>query len=199
MRVLLHTPLKPPDHPVPSGDREMARGFARLLGRLGHKVDHAGRQSRRPGRPRTRRAPRARAAGAPAGIAPDCALAVVAGASSRAFRSVVHLSLLLPQARLAGADRHQGARHSLCDRRGLARPAACGRRHAARPSRDRTGAGGGRPGDHRQSARRRGRRRRGCGRARARSGCRRSSMSVPISRRARIERRTTCRCCSPSA
>jgi glycosyltransferase involved in cell wall biosynthesis len=38
MRVLLHTPLKPPDHPVPSGDREMARGFARLLGRLGHRV-----------------------------------------------------------------------------------------------------------------------------------------------------------------
>jgi glycosyltransferase involved in cell wall biosynthesis len=38
MRVLLHTPLKPPDHPVPSGDREMARGFARLLERLGHRV-----------------------------------------------------------------------------------------------------------------------------------------------------------------
>jgi glycosyltransferase involved in cell wall biosynthesis len=38
MRVLLHTPLKPPDHPVPSGDREMARGFSRLLARLGHKV-----------------------------------------------------------------------------------------------------------------------------------------------------------------
>lgn len=38
MRVLLHTPLKPPDHPVPSGDREMARGFRRLLGRLGHTV-----------------------------------------------------------------------------------------------------------------------------------------------------------------
>ncbi len=38
MRVLLHTPLKPPDHPVPSGDREMARGFSRLLTRLGHKV-----------------------------------------------------------------------------------------------------------------------------------------------------------------
>jgi glycosyltransferase involved in cell wall biosynthesis len=38
MRVLLHTPLKPPDHPVPSGDREMARGFCRLLTRLGHKV-----------------------------------------------------------------------------------------------------------------------------------------------------------------
>ena len=38
MRVLLHTPLKPPDSPVPSGDREMARGLARLLERLGHKV-----------------------------------------------------------------------------------------------------------------------------------------------------------------
>lgn len=38
MRVLLHTPLKPPDHPVPSGDREMARGFSRLLTRLGHRV-----------------------------------------------------------------------------------------------------------------------------------------------------------------
>jgi glycosyltransferase involved in cell wall biosynthesis len=38
MRVLLHTPLKPPDSPVASGDREMARGLARLLQRLGHSV-----------------------------------------------------------------------------------------------------------------------------------------------------------------
>ncbi|MDP1753533.1 MAG: glycosyltransferase family 4 protein [Reyranella sp.] len=38
MRVLLHTPLKPPDNPTPSGDREMARGLARLLRRLGHDV-----------------------------------------------------------------------------------------------------------------------------------------------------------------
>src|SRR6478735_4450372 len=38
MRVLLHTPLKPPDRPLPSGDREMARGLARLLRRLGHRV-----------------------------------------------------------------------------------------------------------------------------------------------------------------
>lgn len=38
MRVLFHTPLKPPDHPVPSGDREMARNLRRLLHRLGHKV-----------------------------------------------------------------------------------------------------------------------------------------------------------------
>ena len=38
MRVLLHTPLKPPDSPTPSGDREMARGLGRLLRRLGHRV-----------------------------------------------------------------------------------------------------------------------------------------------------------------
>lgn len=38
MRVLLHTPLKAPDNPLPSGDREMARGLVRLLERLGHKV-----------------------------------------------------------------------------------------------------------------------------------------------------------------
>ena len=38
MRVLLHTPLKLPDSPSPSGDREMARGLLRLLRRLGHRV-----------------------------------------------------------------------------------------------------------------------------------------------------------------
>ncbi len=38
MRVLLHTPLKPPDSPLPSGDREMARGLSRLLRQLGHRV-----------------------------------------------------------------------------------------------------------------------------------------------------------------
>ena len=38
MRVLLHTPLKPPDHVTPSGDREMARGLRRLLKRLGHHL-----------------------------------------------------------------------------------------------------------------------------------------------------------------
>jgi glycosyltransferase involved in cell wall biosynthesis len=38
MRVLLHTPLKPPDSPTPSGDREMARGLHRLLRGLGHRV-----------------------------------------------------------------------------------------------------------------------------------------------------------------
>ncbi|SKA05242.1 Glycosyltransferase involved in cell wall bisynthesis [Enhydrobacter aerosaccus] len=38
MRVLFHTPLKPPDSPIASGDREMAKGLARLLRRLGHRL-----------------------------------------------------------------------------------------------------------------------------------------------------------------
>lgn len=38
MRVLLHTPLKPPDSEVASGDRAMGRGLVRLLRRLGHDV-----------------------------------------------------------------------------------------------------------------------------------------------------------------
>ena len=41
MRVLLHTPLKPPDSATPSGDREMARGLVRLLRRLGHNDEAA--------------------------------------------------------------------------------------------------------------------------------------------------------------
>jgi glycosyltransferase involved in cell wall biosynthesis len=38
MRVAFYAPLKPPNHPVPSGDRRMARAFVRLLESLGHEV-----------------------------------------------------------------------------------------------------------------------------------------------------------------
>ena len=41
MRVAFHAPLKPPDHPVPSGDRRMARSFVELLAGLGHEVELA--------------------------------------------------------------------------------------------------------------------------------------------------------------
>ena len=51
MRVLFHTPLKPPDHPVPSGDREMARGLVRVLERLGHRVVVPGQSRVAPGVP----------------------------------------------------------------------------------------------------------------------------------------------------
>lgn len=43
MRVAFYAPLKPPDHPVPSGDRRMARLLAAALVRAGHKVQLASR------------------------------------------------------------------------------------------------------------------------------------------------------------
>jgi glycosyltransferase involved in cell wall biosynthesis len=51
MRVLLHTPLKAPDSPIASGDREMARGLWRLLERLGHRVIMPARSRVAPGVP----------------------------------------------------------------------------------------------------------------------------------------------------
>ena len=38
MKIAFYAPMKPPDHPVPSGDRRMAQGFLRVLERLGHDV-----------------------------------------------------------------------------------------------------------------------------------------------------------------
>ena len=43
MRVAFYAPLKPPDHPVPSGDRRMARALIRLLEAAGHEVAVASR------------------------------------------------------------------------------------------------------------------------------------------------------------
>jgi glycosyltransferase involved in cell wall biosynthesis len=43
MRVAFYAPLKPVDHPVPSGDRLMARSFLGLLHGLGHDVQIASR------------------------------------------------------------------------------------------------------------------------------------------------------------
>lgn len=38
MKIAFYAPLKPPDHPVPSGDRLMARQFIAALGAAGHRV-----------------------------------------------------------------------------------------------------------------------------------------------------------------
>lgn len=43
MRIAFHAPLKPPDHPVPSGDRRMARLFMQALAGAGHAVELASR------------------------------------------------------------------------------------------------------------------------------------------------------------
>ena len=69
MRIAFYAPLKPPDHPVPSGDRQVARLLLAALRRAGHEVSLASRlRSLRPAR---RPAPaahrRARAGGPPSG------------------------------------------------------------------------------------------------------------------------------------
>ena len=43
MRVAFYAPLKPPDHPNPSGDRLLARLFLAALSRAGHEVELASR------------------------------------------------------------------------------------------------------------------------------------------------------------
>ncbi len=43
MRVAFYAPLKAPDHPVPSGDRNMARLIVAALTRAGHQVELASR------------------------------------------------------------------------------------------------------------------------------------------------------------
>ncbi|MFO1189373.1 MAG: glycosyltransferase family 4 protein [Alphaproteobacteria bacterium] len=48
MNIAFYAPLKPPHHPVPSGDRRMARLLIEALGRGGHRVELAARlRSRR--------------------------------------------------------------------------------------------------------------------------------------------------------
>ena len=41
MRIAFYAPLKPPGHPVPSGDRRMARLLIDALGHGGHAVELA--------------------------------------------------------------------------------------------------------------------------------------------------------------
>jgi glycosyltransferase involved in cell wall biosynthesis len=43
MRIAFYAPLKPPDHPVPSGDRLLARLFVDALRAAGHEVEVASR------------------------------------------------------------------------------------------------------------------------------------------------------------
>lgn len=43
MRIAFYAPMKPPDHPVPSGDRRVARLLMRALRLAGHRVELASR------------------------------------------------------------------------------------------------------------------------------------------------------------
>ncbi|WP_246057772.1 glycosyltransferase family 4 protein [Arenibacterium halophilum] len=49
-RLAFYAPMKPPDHPVVSGDRQMARALIAALGAGGHRVDVASRFTSRDGK-----------------------------------------------------------------------------------------------------------------------------------------------------
>jgi glycosyltransferase involved in cell wall biosynthesis len=49
MRIAFYAPLKPPTHPIPSGDRRMARLLMAALGRANHRLDLASRFRSREG------------------------------------------------------------------------------------------------------------------------------------------------------
>ena len=63
MRVAFYAPLKPPDHPVPSGDRRIARLLIRALRESGHAVELAARLRSRDGGGDSHRQRRIRDAG----------------------------------------------------------------------------------------------------------------------------------------
>ena len=188
MRIAFYAPLKPPDHPVPSGDRRIARLLLEALRRAGHEVALASRlrsyrRRRRPGAPGTAAPARRRA-------------------SRRACRSrrcrrwqpraLVHLPPLPQGAGLARPARSRRARHSLCRGRGLvraqARDRAMGRRATRRGGRDRRR----RHGPRAQPDRSRNASCRCCGAGRGRRGCRRFSTApasaAPPRRRERASR-----------
>ena len=47
MRLAFYAPLKPPDHPVPSGDRRMAQLLVQAWEKAGHQVELASRLASR--------------------------------------------------------------------------------------------------------------------------------------------------------
>jgi len=64
MRVAFHAPMKPPDHPVPSGDRHLARLLLRALRHAGHEPELVTRFVSRDGAGNPTRQERLRALGA---------------------------------------------------------------------------------------------------------------------------------------
>ncbi|HEX9789442.1 MAG TPA: glycosyltransferase family 4 protein [Kiloniellales bacterium] len=64
MRIAFYAPLKPPSHPVPSGDRRMSRLLLLALRRAGHRVEVASRLRSRDGTGDSARQARVARAGA---------------------------------------------------------------------------------------------------------------------------------------
>ena len=124
MRIAFYAPLKPPDHPVPSGDRRVAGLLLDALRLAGHRPFVASRLRIYDGHGDPARQARLAAIGAGDRPAPAPALAP---RSRRRARSVVHLSPVLQGAGLARPGDQRGARHPICRRRGVER-AEAGRR-----------------------------------------------------------------------
>ena len=150
MRIAFYAPLKPPDHPVPSGDRRMAQLFLAALRGAGHEPVLASRFRSFEGRGDPARQARLAAARAKARRAVSAPLPN--GARDRPG-SVVHLSPLPQGARLARAAGRRRARHSLCRRRGLVCAKAGGRPLGRRAPRRRAGDPARRCGDRAQPGR----------------------------------------------
>ena len=114
MRVAFYAPMKPPSHPVPSGDRRMARAFMALLRDIGHEVELAStfRSFDRDGD--AARQARLERLGA------KLAARYLGHRQAPAARSVVHLPPLPQGAGLAGASRQPGAARPLRGGRGVA-------------------------------------------------------------------------------
>ncbi len=64
MRIAFYAPLKPPTHPNPSGDRQMARMFVQALEQAGHEVELASRLRSREAEGDSKRQARLQALGA---------------------------------------------------------------------------------------------------------------------------------------
>ncbi len=105
MRIAFYAPLKPPDHPVPSGDRRVAQLFLAALRRAGHEPALASRFRSFEGQGDQRRQARLAALGqrSPSGL---CATAATAPASAPDLWFTYHLYHKAPDwlgPRVAGA------------------------------------------------------------------------------------------------
>ena len=118
MRVAFYAPLKPADHPVPSGDRQLARALLQALRAGGHETFVASRFRSYDRTGDAARQARLRDAGRTPGAAPRRALSQ----RERSPRRLVYLSRLPQGSRLAGSRGKPRAGHPLRRRRGIRLP-----------------------------------------------------------------------------
>ena len=117
MRIAFYAPMKPPDHPAPSGDRRMARLLMAALDAGGHSVELSSRFRSYDGAGAAERQRPPGGAWAPTGGASDPSLPVAARRPTAP--GMVYLSSLPQSARLVGSLGRRQSRHPLCGDRGV--------------------------------------------------------------------------------